>query len=85
MVSRPWVFTRRVRLIVEGDRKITGRAPQRERFSAVEHFQQQMAAKLATPAVEQGGSRVLGPAIEVPSDQVLEVGNIGHERAAIWF
>ena len=52
----------------------------RKVLSAFEDLEQELAAELAPPALEKRGAIAIGPAVEVPADQVFQVRDVGHER-----
>ena len=49
--------------------------------SAFEHIEQERAAELTAPALQEGRAVRVVAAVQVPADQVLEIGDVGHERA----
>ena len=66
---------------LEGDRELASRVDDAQGQSAFEHIEQELAAELAAPALQQGRAVRIVAAVEVPADQVLEIGDVGHERA----
>ena len=75
-----WRFDR-----FEGDGKLTRRVDDAEGEAAFEYIEQVLAAKPASPSLKERGRLLVIPPIEMPANQLFEIGDVGHHRTGDLF
>ncbi len=66
---------------LDGDRELASGLDDSEREPTLDHIKQELPAKPLSPAIKQRGTMRRIAALDVPADQLFQIGDVRHDRS----